>query len=215
MRFLAAIALAAGVMFAAAPAHASDRVVELTYAVPASAVPGEPSIALGDVTDGREHDRTWLGAIRGGFGNPLKVLHTQGPVSDVVGAAVRDGLAARNLGAGDGARYRLNVHVVQFDCNQYARREAHIELQLRLVDAATGALVHEQSADVDQVEGSVLSLATGIFASPEQLRALANAVLQSAVDQALDNADFRAALVRPAQTATAAAEVAATFTPAQ
>lgn len=219
MRFLAAIALAAGVMFAAAPAHASDRVVELTYAALASAAQGEPSIALGDVTDGREHDRTWLGAIRGGFGNPLKVLHTQGPVSDAVGAAVRDGLAARNLGASDGARYRLNVHVVQFDCNQYVRREAHIELQLRLVDAATGAVVHELSADVDQVEGSVLSLATGIFASPEQLRALANAVLQSAVDQALDDADFRAALARPAETAPAMAaaseEVAAASTPVQ
>ncbi|MGH6949590.1 MAG: hypothetical protein ACREH4_01865, partial [Vitreimonas sp.] len=93
MRVLATIALAAVVIFAAAPAHASDHVVQLTYAAPASAVRGEPGIALGDVTDGREHERTWLGAIRGAFGNPVKVLHTQTPVSDVVGAAVRDGLA--------------------------------------------------------------------------------------------------------------------------
>lgn len=215
MRFFAAIALAAAVTFVAAPAHASDHVVELTYAAPGGAVQGQPSIAIGDVTDGREHDRTWLGAIRGGFGNPVKVLHTQGPVSNAVGAAVRDGLAARNLGISDGARYRLNVHVVQFDCNQYVRREAHIVLQLRLVDAVTGALVHEQSADVDQVEGSMLSLATGIFASHEQLRALANAVLQSAVDQALDDAGFRAALARPAETAPGAAEVASTSAPAR
>lgn len=196
MRFLAAFALAAVVMFAAAPAQASDEVVQLTYAAPAGVTPGEPSIALGDVTDGREHERTWLGAIRWGFGNAAKVLHTQVPVSDVVGAAVRDGLAARNLTAGQAPRYRLNVHVAQFDCNQYARREAHIQLQLRLVDAVSGALVHEHNVNVEQVEGSMLNLGTGMFASPEQLRALANTVLQSAVDQALDNAEFRAALSR-------------------
>ena len=214
MRVFAAIAVAATI-FAAAPAQASDHVIELTYAVPTGAVQGEPSIAIGDVTDGREHDRTWLGAIRGGFGNPVKVLYTQGPVSDAVGAVVRAGLAARNLGVSEGARYRLNVHVVQFDCNQYARREAHIVLQLRLVHAVTGALVHEQSADVDQVEGSMLSLATGMFASHEQLRALANAVLQSAVDQALDDVGFRAALARPAEAAPSGAEMAAAGARAQ
>ena len=89
MRVFAAVAVAAAVILAAAPARASDHVIELTYAAPAGAVQGEPSIAIGDVTDGREHDRIWLGAIRGGFGNPVKVLYTRGPVCNAVGAAVR------------------------------------------------------------------------------------------------------------------------------
>lgn len=209
MRSWAAMTAMAAAMVLATPADARDYIVELSYVAPADVRQGEPSFVLGAVTDGREHGPNWLGAIRGGYGNPLKVLLTDGPVSQAVAAAVRDGLGARNLVAGDGARFRLDVHVVQFDCNQYARKEAHIELALRLIDQATDAAAYEHNTRVDRVEGSVLSLRTGIFASTEELRALANAALQEAVDRALDDPGLIAALAQPPAPGPApAAEVA-------
>jgi len=219
MRKLFLGALAALVIGFAAPAEARDYVVALTYAAPANAQAGEPSVALGAITDGREHAVNWLGAIRGGYGNPLKVLVTEGPVADAVGESVGAGLAARNLATADGARFRLDVHIVQFDCNQYARKEAHIELTARLFDTATGAVVYERNTRVDRVEGSVLSLRTGIFASHEELRALANAALQEAVDSALDEPGLRAAFAAapvapaPAAPADAPADAATTTSP--
>jgi hypothetical protein len=39
-------------------------------------IPDPATIAQVTVKDNRkEADPTWIGAIRGGFGNPLKVLH--------------------------------------------------------------------------------------------------------------------------------------------
>jgi len=213
MRRLFLGALTALLVSFAAPAEARDYVIALPYVAPADAQQGEPAVALGTITDGREHDANWLGAIRGGYGNPLKVLITEGSVADAVGQAVGAGLAARNLAAADGARFRLDIHVVQFDCNQYARKEAHIEIIARLVDAARGDVVYERNTRVDRVEGSVLSLRTGIFASHEELRALANSAMQEAVDTALDEPGLRAALAAApevAETATVSAEIAET-----
>jgi len=203
MRRLFLGALTALFVGSAAPADARDYIVALTYAAPANASVGEPSVALGTISDGREHAANWLGAIRGGYGNPLKVLITQGSVADTVGQAIGAGLAARNLAA-EGARFRLDIHIQQFDCNQYARKEAHIELIARLIDVASGATVYERNTRVDRVEGSVLSLRTGIFASHEELRALANAAMQEAVDTALDEPGLRAALASAPAVATPA-----------
>jgi hypothetical protein len=65
---------------------------------------------------GRE-DPTWIGTIRGGYGNPLKRLNSD--------AAFADGLVARGLRlpAGNSASpYRLAVTIHEFDANQYVRR---------------------------------------------------------------------------------------------
>jgi hypothetical protein len=197
---LIAAALSAGVLLFGASASADP--VTLTYTTPASVQQGEPVLSLGTVADGRENDPDWFGAIRGGYGNPLKVLRTEGPVVGVVEGVLRQALAARGLVAeAVPARFRLDARLARFDSSQYARREAHIVLELTLVDLATNAQAYQRATTVDLVEGSVFSLRTGIFASPETLRALANRALQQGVDQALDDPGLRAALQAPAPAA--------------
>jgi len=52
---------------------------------------------VGTFVDARGEPANWLGAIRGGFGNPLKNLESDRPVADIVGAAFADGLRARGV----------------------------------------------------------------------------------------------------------------------
>lgn len=161
-------------------------------------------MALGAVTDARQNGPNWLGAIRGGYGNPLKVLVTNGPVIAAVEAAFRDALGARALLAQQDARFRLDVRVERYDCNQFFPREAHLWMVVTLVDVASGAAAYEHRTHINKAEGGI---SAGIFSPVEPLRALANAALQEGIDQALDDPGLRAALSAPA--VSAAAESAA------
>lgn len=208
--FLGAIAL-----LAAAPAHA-DETYPLNYTAPASAQAGSPSIsATVEVVDSRENGADWFGAIRGGYGNPLKVLRTEGPVAATVARLVSEGLAARNLVAAENPQHTLLVRMTRFDSSQYQRREAHAVLTFVLRDAA-GTELYSSTETADRVNGSIFALNTGIFASPENLRLLANEAIVAVIDQALDDPDFRAALaVAPPPAPAPAAVEAAPAAPAE
>lgn len=54
-------------------------------------------ITVGSFIDQRGETPTWIGAVRGGYGNPLKKLETDQPVSTLVQSAFADGLKARGL----------------------------------------------------------------------------------------------------------------------
>ncbi len=173
--------------------------VELTY--DAGAVTAQPNdqvatVEIVSVSDHRKHDPHWLGAIRGGFGNPLKTLTTAKPVSMVVKDAFEAGLDARGLLAAGGSDYVMRIDVNQFDCNQFARREAHILLYVTLADAQTGQMVYAEDIKIDKVTGSAVTLDAGVFASVDDLRVVANDVLQQAVDRVLDDPAVSAALIR-------------------
>ena len=58
---------------------------------------GKASAVVGPFADDRGTNANWLGAIRGGYGNPLKKLYTDRPVSEVVEQAFTDALQARKL----------------------------------------------------------------------------------------------------------------------
>jgi uncharacterized lipoprotein YajG len=168
--------------------------VNLTYdpsaakAVPANAA---ESVEFVSVTDHRKHAANWLGAIRSGFGNPLKTLETPVPVKDMVAKAYEDGLKARGLFASSKAKYGMKVDVSQFDCNQYARREAHIRFDISLIELQSQKSIYDTVVTVDRVTGSVITFDAGIFASVEDLRKLANETLQEAVDKTLDDQKLR------------------------
>ncbi len=170
---------------------------------PAAVRPAAPeaagAVTLGEFVDQRGHGARWLGAIRGGLGNPLKTLETDRTVREVVRDAFRDGLAARGLLAeAEGAPLALQVAIVRYDCNQVARREAHADFDLRLIDRETGRTAYRRRVTVDRVDGTILTLNAGIFGSIEDLRKLANDVLQQAVDQALDDSALRATVAEAA-----------------
>lgn len=183
-------------LLAFAATGCSTTTVDLPYESPAEtkAVTANPIIEMGSVIDQRTNGSHSLGAIRNGFGGALKSLETRPPVAEVVKVAFEEGLKARGLAAPIGTgKYQLNVTILKFDCSQYVRREAHARFQVLLL-AVSGKSQYEHETVANEVEGSRFALDTDIFASVEDLRKVANELLQRAVDEALDDPGLRAYL---------------------
>ena len=176
----------------------------MPYAPTVAVQPAAPSRPVVTVLDsvanerraGRE-DPTWIGTIRGGYGNPLKALHADAPVDQVVARAFRDGLAARGLHAAEAASpYSLAVTIHQFDANQYVRREVTADFGAVLTERDSGREVWRDRHRAYLVDGSIFAINTGVFASTEDLRRVALRGMSEAVDTLLDKPGFRAALHR-------------------
>ena len=169
----------------------------MTYQPTASVQKSKTSgqVTVGSFVDSRgEADPTWAGALRGGFGNSLKVLALDKPVADVVKAAFADGLKARGASPSPaGSQPQLTGVIRKFECDQYVRREATIELDLTVLDAA-GHTKFTRSYRSNNIDGSMLTLSTGVFASIEDLRVVMERTLRETVDKALDDSALRAAL---------------------
>ncbi len=154
------------------------------------------TIAQVSVRDQRnEPDPTWIGAIRGGYGNPLKVLHLSQPLAVTVGDAFRNALRARGLLAVDNqAPYDVSVSIVKFESTQMVRREAEVDLVIDVIDRATGGSNYHDEVTVDLVTGSILAIDTGILASPSDLQVVAQNALNQAIDQLLEKPGFLSAV---------------------
>ncbi|MBC9178337.1 YajG family lipoprotein [Pseudoroseomonas ludipueritiae] len=169
----------------------------MTYAPtvqPASV--SRPVVAVGAVTDQRQDGREnpyWIGTIRDGFGIPMKRLEAPSPVTEVVRQAFADALAARGMLAPAAPRYVLNVTILQFDANQYSRREATVEFMVTLTTSSNAQVLTDRERAY-QVGGSVITLSRGIFGSVEDLRGIALSTMSQAIDRILDKPGFAAAL---------------------
>lgn len=141
-------------------------------------------------------DPTWIGTIRGGYGNPLKVLRADAPVEQVVARAFADGLAARGLSASSAveALYTLDVTIHRFDANQLRGRTATADFSAVLTERATGRVAWRGCHLASKTSGGFFSVA--LFSSVEELRALALRAVNEAVDALLDDPEFWAALRR-------------------
>jgi uncharacterized lipoprotein YajG len=175
----------------------STNSVGLSYKSPTAFVVAKsdvPIVSVGPMVDQRGETATWFGAIRGGFGNPLKKLEATPSVSAVVENAFKDGLRSRGLFSATAASpYQISGVIKKFDCSQYVRREAHAEIEIHISDKA-GRQVFSQTYAADELEGSLLALNVGVFASIETLRALAEKALSEVVDKALDDTALRNAI---------------------
>ncbi len=168
----------------------------LTYegaAVTKEAATGSP-ISVGTFVDQRGETPTWLGVIRGGFGNPIKTLEGDRPVAELVTAGFADGLKARGYRITRDAPLTLNGVVRRLDADQYVRREANAEIEVRLTGNGGAKPILERTYSANRIEGSALSLKTGIFGSVEELQAVLQRTLGEVIDKALDDPQFRAAL---------------------
>ena len=175
----------------------STTKVPLTYdptGVVKSAGKAANSVAVTVVTDNRKNDPNWLGAIRGGFGNPLKTLETSAPVKDYVKTAYIGGLKARGLWTSGAGRYDLQIDIRRYDSSQYVRREAHIDFDVILIQKSSSKKVYDEKIVVTKVTGDGLTFDAGIFASVEDLRIVANQALQEAIDKTLNDPRFVGAL---------------------
>ncbi|RKK04877.1 hypothetical protein EBE87_10325 [Pseudoroseomonas wenyumeiae] len=142
--------------------------------------------------DGRENPY-WIGTIRDGFGIPMKRLEASTPATEVVRQAYTDALAARGMLAPAAPRYLLNVTILQFDANQYSRREATAEFMVTLTTSSNAPVLTARERAY-QVGGSMITLSKGIFGSVEDLRGIALSTMSQAIDRILDKPEFAAAL---------------------
>ena len=151
-----------------------------------------PAVSAGSFIDQRGEPPTWLGAIRGGYGNPLKTLDATPSVSSVVQSAFAEGLQARGFKASGTAKaYQVSGAIKKLDCSQYVRREAHAEIEVSVYDTSGGKALFTRTYTADNLEGSLLAVNTGVFASVDTLRTLAEKTLDQLVDKALDDAALR------------------------
>lgn len=91
-------------------------------------------------------------------------------------------------------RFVLTGSIDRLDGDQYARKEANVELQVVLTDRRTGREVLKRPASANEVAGSVMSLKTGVFASVEELRAVIERALSDSVEAFVDGSAFRDAV---------------------
>jgi uncharacterized lipoprotein YajG len=174
----------------------STNSVGLTYKPTTTTVPSTSNapISVGSFVDSRGESATWFGAIRGGFGNPIKVLEAAPSISVLVQSAFSQGLQDRGFQVSNGGRRQIAGVIKKLDCDQYERREATIEIEVSITETATGNQLFKQTFTAHNVEGSVLALDAGIFGSVDKLRALAEKTLSELVDKALDDSALRHAI---------------------
>jgi hypothetical protein len=135
-----------------------------------------------------------LGAIRGGYGNPIKKLESERPVAELVKAAFSEGLRARGIPVDeDAAQNHITGIIKKLDCSQYVRREAHVDIEIMVLDKL-GQQRFGRRYTASNVDGSLFSLSVGILASVEDLRSIMEKTLGEVVDQSLDDSTLRAVL---------------------
>jgi len=175
----------------------STNRVNLKYesGVQPPAISTKSGVSVGQFTDARGESSQWIGAIRGGFGNPIKVIETDAPVSTVVANAFAAGLLERKALAKAGeSGYEIRGSIKRFDCDQYARREATVELEITVKRLADGSIVFYGTKNANTVSGSAITLSAGIFGSVEELRKVAEQTLREVVDKTLDDPELIRAL---------------------
>lgn len=181
----------------AALAACSTTSVGLKYSAPTDVTkvaPATPAVVVGAFVDSRGEPATWLGAIRGGFGNPLKTLESDRPVSELVSTAFADGLKARGVSLEKSAGGLSLAGVVKkLECIQIARREGTVEVEVKVVDG-NGKQRFAKTYAANRLDGSIVTLSAGVFGSVEDLRQTLEATLKDVVDKALDDKELRAAL---------------------
>jgi uncharacterized lipoprotein YajG len=176
----------------------STHSVELTYKPTMTIVPISSStpVSVGSFVDNRGESTTWFGAIRGGYGSPIKVLEATSSVSTLVQSAFSQGLQDRGLQVSSSGHRQIAGVIKKLDCDQFERREATIEIEVSIIETATGNRLFNQTFTAHHVEGSIIALDAGIFGSVEKLRALAEKTLSEVVDKALDDSALQRALLQ-------------------
>jgi hypothetical protein len=159
--------------------------------------PQSPAVlAAVQIIDRRgEPDPTWYGAIRGGYGNPLKTLHADKPIDQTVQDAFEAALAARGIHIDRSASApSLTVTLAAFEADRIVRSEVEIRLEVVVKSPSGGTIYSHTTAEDPVVFGG---LAEGIFADPKDLQALTQATMARAIDAAIDAPGFLAAITVP------------------
>lgn len=148
-------------------------------------------VAAVGVTDSRGTPDNWLGAIRGGYGNPVKKLYTDASTAQVVRDAFEEALAERRLLDPPSSNgIRLEVDILKLDTSYYFNKEAHAHLNMT-VYGENGRMIYQGRVREDRERPGV---GAGIFGDVEALADFANETLNAAIDEMLNDPRLLAAL---------------------
>ncbi len=155
----------------------------------------KPVAAVGTISDVRkEKDPRWFGAIRGGYGNPLKNLVGDRPMDETVARLLSDALKERQLlASGDDVAVRIDGTIQELECNYYWNRDAHAQLLLTVVDVKSSVLLYSQSQRTDSSQSGV---GAGIFGDENHLANFMQQTLNQTIDKFFADPAFDAALTR-------------------
>lgn len=162
-------------------AGCSTRMVHLRYnpQQPLPAVAGVPKVAAVAVLDQRKDDPDWMGAVRGGYGNPLKSLKVKDSVAAQYQQALMEALQRRGLyAAADNAGCRLSVAIRRLDSIYIMNLEANVEVTYTLSDAA-GARLYENTAATRREESAH---GLGIAANMDSFQAFTEKTIYENID---------------------------------
>ena len=149
-------------------------------------------VQVGNVTDSRGEDPTWLATVRGGYGNPLKKLYTDKAVTEVVADAFEDALSARGWSATDSSdEYRFDIDLIKFHANYYWNKQAYTHFTLDVTHLPSSAQVFSRTYTTDNKQAGA---GAGIFADVNALGTFANETLNQTIDKALSDPELISAL---------------------
>ncbi len=166
----------------------------LGYTAPTTILPGPAVVTTVEVIDKRDEKPNRVATVRGGYGNPLKVMDTTNPVADEVRVVFTKALAARGM-LRDAGPYRFQVTLHTLYGDQFIGRKAEAMFDLVVTDAAGRVTYSDRIVEKDY---EFTFFDNGIFSSIDALGKHVEALLGKAVDQALDKAALRNALAPPA-----------------
>ena len=145
-------------------------------------------VSVANVTDSRGEDSTWLATVRGGYGNPLKKLYTEKPVTAVVADAFEDALVARGWHGTTGqSEFRFMIDLIKFHANYFWNKQAYTHFTLNVTHVPTDSQVFSRTYTTDNKRAGA---GAGIFADVEALGAFANETLNQTIDKALTDPEL-------------------------
>ncbi|MGI4955549.1 MAG: YajG family lipoprotein [Janthinobacterium lividum] len=154
---------------------------------------GPKAVAGVIVLDRRDEKPNRVATIRGGHGNPLKVLDTTEPVATVVQAVITKALDQRQMLAAGGP-YRFQVTLNTLYGDQFMGRKAELKMDLAVLDRTNQTIY----ADTIAAESYAFTFFdNGIFAGIEALRTVVEKLLSTSVEKMLDKPALRQALAAP------------------
>jgi uncharacterized lipoprotein YajG len=167
--------------------------VPITYADPATVIPGPKLVDLGRFVDARDEvSGTALGSIKNEVGIPIKTLTTRKPVAELVHNAVGFGLKARGMLVGSGqGRYVLSGTITEFYAHQLASQTAGCTIRFQVFRKGKPRPVFERTY---RSQRKWRTAKVSYFGNVDELADVSSAAMQDVIDQALDDPELRRVL---------------------
>jgi len=173
---------------------------DLTYTGrPTTGRTTRPVVATVSVIDERDVPPSYVGAVMGVDGKPLKTLQSPVPAADAVAGAFAQALIARGELAPPGAPiqqapYVVTVALLQLNAEQNAVRLGQADVVVRVLDRATGRERYSARFYTESRGDNYLAIDNFALGSPAALTQVANDVLNRAINDTIDKPGFQLAL---------------------